>query len=194
MYLLRCLLGLLVAAALLSVPLACTAVHQTEAASSVLSDDAITVGSFDFTESTVLAETYSQALEHGGYTVRRAFSLGPREFVGPALDAGLVELVPEYAGTASEFRSLGNAKSTYDVQATHAALGHWLLGHPIVAPAPAPAQDGNAFVVTRATAGRYHLRRVSDLRPVAGSLVFGGPPECPTRPQCLAGLRPRSTA
>jgi osmoprotectant transport system substrate-binding protein len=29
---------------------------------------------------------------------------------------------------------------------------------------------------------------VSDLQPVAGELVFGGPPECPERPLCLQGL------
>ena len=31
-----------------------------------------------------------------------------REFVGPALAAGLVEVLPEYAGTAAEFHSLGD--------------------------------------------------------------------------------------
>jgi osmoprotectant transport system substrate-binding protein len=42
--------------------------------------------------------------------------------------------------------------------------------------------------VTRATAARYRLRRVGDLRTVAPHLRFGGPPECPTRPFCLQGL------
>ena len=82
---------------------------------SPLADDVITVGSFDFAESVVLAEVYSQGLEAAGYTVERAFALGPREFVGPALAAGLVELVPEYAGTAAEFHSLGAAEPTDDV-------------------------------------------------------------------------------
>ena len=35
-----------------------------------LGDDAITVGSFDFAESALLAEVYSQALERDGYRVR----------------------------------------------------------------------------------------------------------------------------
>jgi osmoprotectant transport system substrate-binding protein len=34
----------------------------------------------------------------------------------------------------------------------------------------------------------FRSRRVSDLRPVAPTLVFGAPPECPERRFCLAGL------
>ena len=65
------------------------------------------MGSFDFAESRLLAEMYSQALEAHGYRVDRAFDLGSREFVIPALAAGLIDFVPEYAGTALQFASLG---------------------------------------------------------------------------------------
>jgi hypothetical protein len=44
-------------------------------------------------------------------------------------------------------------------------------------------------VVTGATASRYRLRTISDLARAAPGLVFGGPPECPERPDCLPGLR-----
>ena len=54
--------------------------------------------------------------------------------------------------------------------------------------APAPAQNQNGLMVTRAVARRRHLAKVSDLAPVAGSLVLGGPPECPERPFCLPGF------
>jgi len=59
----------------------------------------------------------------------------------------------------------------------------------IVIARPALAQDANAIVVTGATASRYRLRTISDLVRVAPGLVFGGPPECPERPDCLPGLR-----
>ncbi|HEX2785603.1 MAG TPA: ABC transporter substrate-binding protein [Ilumatobacteraceae bacterium] len=153
-----------------------------------LSDDFITVGSFDFAENVILAEVYSQGLEAAGYKVHRAFRLGPREFVGPALSAGLVEFVPEYAGTGAEFYSLGHADPTDDVARTHDEFARAVEGDRLEALAAAPAQDANTFVVTRATADRLHLRTLSDLAPVAGSLTFGGPPECPTRRLCLAGL------
>jgi osmoprotectant transport system substrate-binding protein len=153
-----------------------------------LGDDAITVGSFDFAESEVLAEIYGQALENGGFHVRRAFHLGPREFVAPALMRGLLELVPEYAGTALQFASLGRQSSTADVRATRDDLVQTLANHHVTALEPSPAQDANTFVVTRATAARYGLRTLSDVAKIAPELTFGGPPECPSRPQCLAGL------
>src|SRR5262245_55673138 len=74
---------------------------------SALHDDAITVASFDFAESQVLAELYAQALEARGLPVERRIGIGPRELVGPALALGLVEIVPEYAGTALGYLSLG---------------------------------------------------------------------------------------
>jgi osmoprotectant transport system substrate-binding protein len=43
--------------------------------------------------------------------------------------------------------------------------------------------------VTRATADRLHLSKMSDLTPVAGDLVLGAPPQCPQRPFCLPGLQ-----
>ena len=118
--------------------------------------------------------------------MQRAFGLGPREFVGPALAAGLVELVPEYAGTAAEFHSLGTAEPSGDVATTQTELARALEGRDIVALAPAPAQDANTFVVTRETAQRLNVSELSDLAAVAGDLAFGGPAECPTRQHCLA--------
>jgi osmoprotectant transport system substrate-binding protein len=155
---------------------------------SALHDDAITVGSFDFAESELVAELYSQALERADVEVHRAFGIGPRELVAPALAQGLIELVPEYAGTALQFHSLGADKATADVAATHDALVEALRGSNLTALAAAPAQDANTFVVTRTEAARGRLRRLSDLAGVAQRLTFGGPPECPGRPLCLAGL------
>jgi osmoprotectant transport system substrate-binding protein len=167
---------------------ACSSDGPVASPSLQLNDDVITVGSFDFAESIVVAEVYSQGLEAAGYKVERAFDLGPREFVGPALSAGLLEFVPEYAGTASEFYSLSKAQPSDDVDATHTELTSAVKGQRLVALAAAPAQDANTFVVTASTADRLHLRALSDLQAVAPQLTFGGPPECPTRPLCLKGL------
>ena len=166
----------------------CSSSSTHPTSSSALGDDAITVGSFNFAESDVLAEIYSQALEGGGYHVVRAFDLGPREFVAPALSQGLLELVPEYAGTALRFASLGSRVPTADVNATHDGLVRTLAKSHVTALTPAPAQDANTFVVTRETAARDKLGSLSDLATVASGLTFGGPPECPSRLQCLLGL------
>ena len=112
-----------------------------------------------------------------------------RELVDPALMDGLVQLVPEYAGSALEFFSLGRLSATSDAGAANRALARSAAGRGLVAARPAPAQDANAIVVTAATAARYGLRSIADLAKVAPRLVFGGPPECPERAYCLPGLR-----
>jgi len=149
----------------------------------------IRVASFDFTESEVLAQLYAQALERRGYPVRLLPDAGAREVVEPALTKGLIDVIPEYSGSALSFLTLGAARSDPDVDATHQALARALASRGAVALAPAPAQDANAIVVTQATAARYGLAAVSDLAAVARNLDFGGPRECPQRPQCLLGLK-----
>lgn len=166
---------------------ACSSGSGTDATVPVVRDSVV-VASFDFPESELLAEIYSQTLEADGVAVERSFNAGPRELVLPALVDGLVDFVPEYAGTALQFLSAGRRTADADARATSDALRDAVDGLPVRALAPAPAQDANTFVVDRETAARYGLETLSDLRTVAGSLVFGGPPECPTRPFCLEGL------
>jgi osmoprotectant transport system substrate-binding protein len=151
----------------------------------------ITVGSFDFPESTVLADIYGDALKAKGFPVRILPNLGSRELVEPALMSGLIQVVPEYAGSALQFISLGRLSATADVMATNKALAELTAGQGVVAGLPAAAQNSNAIVVRPATASRYHLRSIADLARVAPRLVFGGPPECPGRAYCLPGLRQR---
>jgi len=146
----------------------------------------IKVGSFAFNESVIVAEIYAQGLEANGYEVERSLNLGNREVVKPALESGEIDVVPEYIGTLAGF--LG-AEQSADPAATWEAaktafeeLGVTLLQY-------SPAQDKNAYVVTAETAAEYGLSTVSDLQPVAGELVFGGPPECPERDLCLLGLQ-----
>jgi osmoprotectant transport system substrate-binding protein len=149
----------------------------------------ITVGSFDFPESVLLAEIYGQALAADNFPVRILPDLGPRELVDSALISGLVQLVPEYAGSALEFFSLGRLSATSDAEAANRALTGSVAGRGLVPASPAPAQDANAIVVTAATAARYGLRSIADLARLAPGLVFGGPPECPGRAYCLPGLK-----
>lgn len=180
-----CLLVACLAAALV----ACTSTPSREPVASALSDQAITVASFNFPESRLLAELYGQALEAGGYAVDLEPALGPRELVVPALAKGLVELVPEYAGTAVQFMSVGAIDPSSEVEANYDALERALAGTNMQALAPAEAQNVNAFVVTRETADRLQIESLSDLRAVDSQLTFGGPPECPSRPLCLQGLQ-----
>lgn len=148
----------------------------------------ITIGSFDFPESVLLAHVYARALDARGFPVRVSAGLGTRELVQPALMKGLIQLVPEYSGSALAFMSLGRRPPSSDPAATHSALARLAEKRGLVVGRPAPAQDNNAVVVTRATANRYRVRSISDLEATAPDLVFGGPPECPERAYCLPGL------
>jgi osmoprotectant transport system substrate-binding protein len=149
----------------------------------------ITVGSFDFPESVLLADLYAGALAAKGFPARVLPDLGPRELVDPALMSGLVQVVPEYSGSALEFVSVGRLSATSDAAATSTALAEQAAGRGLVAGRPSAAQDGNVIVVTAATAARYRLRSIENLAKVAPRLAFGGPPECPERAYCLRGLR-----
>ena len=149
----------------------------------------VVVASFNFPESELLATIYGLAIRHAGIPVRLQLDLGPRELVEPALEQGLVGLVPEYLGTALTSVAPHPGVTMTDPAAVRAALARAFAAWNVAVLTPAPAQDQNGVAVTHATAARLHLRTVTDLRRAAGSLALGGPPECPSRPYCLPGLR-----
>jgi osmoprotectant transport system substrate-binding protein len=169
---------------------ACTGAghHGSPQAPAGRADATITVGSFNFPESVLLAHIYAGALAAKGFPVRVLPDLGTRELVDPALMNGLIQLVPEYTGSALGFLSLGRQAATSDAAVTYRSLTGLAERRGLVAAQPAPAQDTNAIVVTAATAARYHLRSIADLLKAAPGLVFGGPPECRERADCLPGL------
>jgi osmoprotectant transport system substrate-binding protein len=154
----------------------------------------VRVGSTNFTEQTILAELYAQALEANGYRVERRLNLGPREVVEPALESNQIDLYPEYMATLLAFvgKAAGGAgapAASADPAATASTLQSVLQPKGLALLDYAPAVDTNGYVVTKATADKYHLTKLSDLAPVASQLVLGGPPECPERQFCLPGLR-----
>ena len=151
--------------------------------------DIVRIGAFNFPESELLAEIYAQALEAAGIPVERLGSIGSREVVQPALELGHVDVVPEYAGTMLSFVTLGTNEPTFDSNATVDELRAELGPRGMIVLDPANAQNKNVVIVTRALAAEHDLRELSDLEPVADTLKFGGPVECPERRFCLVGLR-----
>jgi osmoprotectant transport system substrate-binding protein len=148
-------------------------------------DDTITVGSTNFGEQLILGEIYASVLEDAGYPVERKFNLGTREVVNPALKSGEIDLLAEYTGTLLTFE--GGTAST-DPDQTWNALKEAIADDGLIALAYSPAQDNNGYAVTAATAAELGVAAVSDLAAFNGTLVLGGPPECPNRPFCLPGL------
>ena len=149
----------------------------------------VRVGSTNFAEQLILAELYAQRLERTGYRVERKLNLGSREVVAPALEAGQIDMYPEYLASYTAFVTRDPRRASSDPAETRRALEAALKSKGLTALDHAPAVNTNGFVVTRETAQRYGLASVSDLVKVNDRLVFGGPPECPTRPFCLLGLQ-----
>jgi osmoprotectant transport system substrate-binding protein len=152
----------------------------------------ITIASFNFSESIILAHIYGDALQNKGYTVNYKDKLGNREVVGPALENGQIDLYAGYAATDLTFfeGKLGvTADAGTDAQQNVNRLNAVLGSKGVKALNPSPAVDQNAFAVTKAEADSNHLSKLSDVSSVASQWVLGGPPECPQRPFCQPGLK-----
>jgi osmoprotectant transport system substrate-binding protein len=176
-----------IGAALIAFALVAAACGSSDDASVPEDGPTITVGSFNFGESIILAQVYGQALQNAGYPVDLSkLEAGSREIVKPAIESGEIDLVLEYVGSALEVGFGGDPSA--DTEATAAALAAAFEASGVAVLEPAPAQDKNGIVVTRTLADELGLENVSDLAGNAGELVLGGPPECPSRPRCLIGL------
>ena len=162
-----------------------TACSKTKSPTTSSNKPTITVGSANFAESITLAEVYAQALQAKGYKVATKENIGAREIYEPALEKGTISFIPDYLNSMLEFlKGTGSAS----VQQDESAIAPLLSAKGLQALQAAPAQDRNEFAVTKATADKYHLAKISDLASVASKLTLGGPPECPTRPFCEQGL------
>jgi osmoprotectant transport system substrate-binding protein len=151
-------------------------------------EGSVVVASFDFAEGRLLAEIYAQALEDEGIEVRRELDLGPRELVLPALRQGLIDVVPEYAGSALEATSPGRVLDRSDLASVTVALQAAVRPWGVSVLPPAAASSQNVIAVSAELAEERALTAVSDLTGLAPSLTIGGPPECARRPLCLPGL------
>jgi osmoprotectant transport system substrate-binding protein len=181
----RSLRGLFVAA--LVTTLAAAACGSSSPSSGGGSKGTVTVGSFNFSESAILGHIYGGALKNKGWTVNYRDNLGSREVVEPALEKGDIDLYPGYAATELEFINKGAGEATPDASATVSKLNGHLQSLGLKALSPSSAVDQNAFAVSKT--GKYaNLKKLSDLAPIGSQLTLGGPPECPTRPFCQAGL------
>lgn len=147
--------------------------------------DRIIVGSANFPESQVLAEIYEQALAGQGIKVGDRMNIGSREVYLPALRDGSIDLLPEYSGALLNYLDPSSkASAPADVLA---ALSH-ALPTGISTLQPSTAQDTTVVAVTRATAEKYHLTFIGDLKPYAPHFVIGGPPEWKIRADGLVGF------
>jgi osmoprotectant transport system substrate-binding protein len=149
----------------------------------------VVVGSANFPEDEVLAEIYSLALQHIGVKVTDKFNIGARALYYPEVVKGAVTILPEYNGAllTTSVDTSSTAASTEQIDAALAAK----LPSSVEVLNPSAAQDKDSVTVTQAFAAMHHLTSIADLKPVAKTMVFGGPPEFKTRVEGLVGLKQR---
>jgi osmoprotectant transport system substrate-binding protein len=179
--------GAAVAACLALLLAACGGDDALEGGTQPNEQSSVTVGSTNFSEQLILAEMYAAVLKKAGVNVDTRLNLGAREVVFPALEKGEIDLLPEYNGSALSFLNPDATQTTADEVNT--ALAPLLDGKGLVALEPSPAEDKDGFAVTKETADKYGLAKISDLKGKAGQLVIGGPPELKTRPSGIPGLK-----
>ena len=151
------------------------------------SSGSVVVGSANFPESELLAEVYAIALQDKGVKATTKLNIGDREVYYPQVVKGAITIFPEYNGAllSGEVDPTSTAKTTAAVDAALTAK----LPSSLEILNPAPAQDSDALTVTAATAAKYHLKSIADLKPYASSWVLGAPSEFTTRPDGIAGLK-----
>jgi len=155
----------------------------------------VVVGAANFSENETLAELYRVVLAAAGYDAS-VQKIGNRELYEPALEKGDVQVIPEYAATMADFlnqkQNGANATAVSSPDLVKTMEGLTTLGQKagITFGKPSAAQDQNAFAVTKEFADQYGVRTLSDLasKCSGSATVLGGPPECPQRPKCQAGL------
>jgi osmoprotectant transport system substrate-binding protein len=147
----------------------------------------VVVGSANFPESELLAEVYAIALQDKGVKATTKLNIGDREVYYPQVVKGAITIFPEYNGAllSGEVDPTSTAKTTAAVDAALTAK----LPASLEILNPAPAQDSDALTVTAATAAKYHLKSIADLKPYASGWVLGAPSEFTTRPDGIAGLK-----
>jgi osmoprotectant transport system substrate-binding protein len=139
----------------------------------------IIVGAKNFPEQYVLGQLYRQALIAKGFKVSYKENIGSTELADTALRSGQITLYPEYTGimlsvTFKRKTLPKTAAATYKLaKQLYERRGQTLLRQ-------TPFQDRDVIAVTRATAKRYGLKTLADLKKVP-NLTIAGFPEWETR-------------
>ncbi|MRG61542.1 glycine/betaine ABC transporter [Agromyces sp. CFH 90414] len=147
--------------------------------------EAIVIGSQDYYSNEIIAEIYAQALEANDYEVEREFRIGQREVYLPELEAGEIDLFPEYTGNLLQFwEPETEARTSDDVYAALEAAvpeGLRVLDQ-------SEATDQDSYNVTKAFSDEFGVTSLDDLAGVTEPITLGGNAELETRPYGPAGL------
>lgn len=158
---------------------------EDDATSDASGDETIVIGSQDYYSNEIIAETYAQALENAGYDVDRQFRIGQREAYLPEIEAGEIDLFPEYSGPVLQYWEPDTeARLPDDVFAAleeAAPEGLNVLDQ-------SPATDQDSYVITQEFADEWGIENVEDLDKVTEPMTLGANSEAESRPNGPKGL------
>ena len=158
---------------------------EDDATSDASGDETIVIGSQDYYSNEIIAETYAQALENAGYDVDRQFRIGQREAYLPEIEAGEIDLFPEYSGPVLQYWEPDTeARLPDDVYA--ALVDASPEGLNILDQSPATDQD--SYVITHEFADEWGIENVEDLSKVTDPMTLGANSEAESRPNGPKGL------
>lgn len=152
-----------------------------------LGQEKIIVGSKGFTEQLVLGNMVALMLENGGFKVDRKVGLGGTVICHEAIVRGDINIYVEYTGTG--LTTILKKPVVKDPQEVYQIVKKdyedqfkltWLK--------PWGFNNTYCIVMRREDAERLKVKKVSDLKPLAKDLIFGGTIEFTARPDGVPGL------
>ncbi|MFE3027087.1 ABC transporter substrate-binding protein [Nocardia tengchongensis] len=146
----------------------------------------VTVGSANFPESETVADVYAEVLRVNGFSVDTKLNIGSREAYVPALKQCAIDVIPDYTGNLLQY--LDKSSTAVAANEVNAALVK-ALGEQLAIGTPAPGEDSDAVVVTKATAEKWNLTSIADLAAHSADVKLAAPAEFSERPDGLPGLK-----
>lgn len=151
----------------------------------------LTIGSKFFTEQVILAELLAQHIEaRTGIHVDRKTNLGGTLLIHKAMLSGDLDLYVEYTGTA--LAAVLNEPTSTDSAAVYQRVKQlYSRRFQLEVTEPLGFENTFAMVIRPDDANNLHLRRISDLAPIAPKWRAGVGYEFQERPDGYAGLTRR---
>ncbi|MCT1557552.1 ABC transporter substrate-binding protein [Helcobacillus massiliensis] len=145
----------------------------------------VRIGSQDYYSNEVIAELFALVIEKAGGTVDRQYRIGQREVYMSEIEAGKIDLFPEYLGnTLQYFQKDATAKTAEEI---HKALGESMpKGWEALAFAEAADQD--SINTTAEFAKEHSLKQLGDLAGIK-DLKVAANSEFEARPYGPKGLK-----
>ena len=139
----------------------------------------LAVGSQAYYSNEIVAELFAQVLEKAGFTVDRQYQIGQREVYMPELEAGSLDLLPEYLGNLLQHYQpdAGSASPEEISSSLEEALPEGLRVLSF-----AEASDQDSYTTTSDFASAHSLAAIGDLAGVEEDLKIAANSEFDVRP------------